>query len=174
MRRARVGMGAVGAIVVAAVLPSCGGDGPSAPVRTLTSADVMGMPAGNATGATFSGIYVVTAASLDGCSCRSGSCATIHAVTGTLTMVVQADGMLTINADCVGGVDADGSFWCGGQSSVADGVTLGISKGTFLVSSGKPTGLEVTQEETLVATIDGVPTDCDFRGHATARLAATQ
>jgi hypothetical protein len=100
MGRARVRIGAVGAIVAASVLASCDGDGSSVPLRTLTSADVTGMPAGNATGTIFSGSYVVTTASLDGCSCRSGSCATIRAVTGALTIVVQAGGMLTLNANC--------------------------------------------------------------------------
>jgi hypothetical protein len=67
--------GLCGALALACVA-SCGGDGP--PPKTLSHADVVGMLPGNATGTTFSGTYVVTAASLDGCHCRVGNCGTFH------------------------------------------------------------------------------------------------
>lgn len=171
-QKSRWDIGGIGVIVVASWLASCGGeDGP--PPRTLTTADVTGMPAGDATGTTFSGTYVVMASAFDGCRCRSGSCATFSPVTGGLTTVVQDGGMLTIQGNCFGGVNADGAFWCGGsRAEMGGGLSLAVNEGTFMMTAGKVSGLEVVQELTIVATIDGRPHDCDLRGHATARLAA--
>jgi hypothetical protein len=77
-----------------------------------------------------------------------------------------------MNGTCVGGVNADGTFWCGGQAVVLDGVALTVSSGVFGTSGGAPTGFDTTSELTIVATIDGVASDCDVRGHGTGRFAA--
>jgi hypothetical protein len=158
------------AAVALALLASCGADGP--PPRTLTTADVAGMPPGSATGSTFSGTYVVTAAALDACVCRTGSCATFHGMTGGVTVAVETDGKLTLNTDCVGGVDADGTFWCGGTTSVPENLQIGVNNGKFTTNAaGMPTGFQSTEELTIVATIGPQNFDCDLRGHATARFA---
>jgi hypothetical protein len=158
------------AILAVALLASCGGD--ALPARTLSTADVEGQPPGNATGSAFSGSYAVTAAGIEACRCRSGRCGSIRATAGVVSTVVQEDGKLTMDSGCVGGVDTDGRFWCGGQTPVLDGAALVYMEGRFLATGGKPTGYESTAEMTLVATIDGVPSDCDVRARDTTRLAA--
>jgi hypothetical protein len=154
-----------GGFVAAAIalLVSCGGEAGPAP-RTLTTPDVTGMLPGNATGTSFSGSYNMRASQLEACRCRSGSCASIIPLTGDTHMVVQADGQLTLGS-CVGGVNSDGTFWCGGQDVNQDSLVLMVDQGTFKVSGGVVTGYEVTQELTLVLSPDHL--DCDLRGHLT-------
>ena len=70
----------------------CGDDG----LRTLSQADVVGIPPGNAIGALFAGQYMLTRASKGPCRCRVGSCATLTLGLGAATLM-QADGMLQLS-----------------------------------------------------------------------------
>jgi hypothetical protein len=162
------------------VLSACAGlglswlagcDGSGVEPRTLTAADIQGMMMpGNAMGTAFSGTYATTAASIDGCRCRTGSCASFHPLPSSIAAIDQEDGVLTLNGDCVGGVNSDGTFWCAASESVPGGVNHGINTGSFTMSGGTPTGMQVTEEITLAQPIDGVLHDCDLRAHATARF----
>lgn len=149
------------------LLGACGSE---VELRTLTQSDVTGMTAGNATGTTFSGTYVVDAATIDGCRCRAGSCREFHAQTGATFAVEQRGGALSINNECAGGVNEDGTFWCGG--SKADGIQFefGINMGRF--KTGSPARVDVESETTVVASVGGLRLDCDFKAHASARFLA--
>jgi hypothetical protein len=155
-----------------ALLASWGGGG-GPPPRTITNDDIQAMmKPGDATGMLFSGTYVVTNSTIDACQCRSGTCLQFHPRTGSVSMFVEQDGTLTLDNNCTGGVDADGKFWCGGQQpEPGGGVTLAVATGTFLLGGAAPTGLEMTEELTIAATIGATNFDCDLRGHAVAAIA---
>ena len=70
--------------------------------------------------------------------------------------------MLTFGT-CMGGINADGAFWCGGQSSAVDSLLLITREGRFTANGGTPVGFEAREEVTFVAPVDGVPSDCDLR-----------
>lgn len=163
-------IGGFGAVVVA-LLMSCGGEGPEGPPpRTLTTPDVTGMLPGNATGTSFSGTYFVARGRIEACHCRSGTCSRFTPLIGASNMIVQEDGRLTISPDCVGGVNSDGTFWCGAQTGTSNvSLQLIVDQGTFIVSGGVTTGIEMTQELTVV--LSPAQTDCDVRGHVTFALA---
>jgi hypothetical protein len=158
----------VGALVLT-LLSACGSE---VELRTLTQSDVTGMTAGNATGTTFSGTYVVDSAALDGCRCRSGSCREFHAQTGSTLTVQQQDGAFSVNGDCVGGVNEDGTFWCGGAKSDGVQFEFGANTGKFTATAGNPSRLDVETETTVVTSIGGLQLDCDIKGHGSARFLA--
>jgi hypothetical protein len=171
MNHLGIKLGRVSAAIVLALLAGCGGpDGP--PPRTLTTLDAQGMTMpGNATGSLFAGTYVVTASTLDACRCRSGSCANFHAKTGGVTVAMETDGTLTLNSVCKGGVNSDGTFWCGESDTMPGGtIDVAISTGTFTTSNGQPSGFQALEEITVVTSLAGQPQDCDLRGNATARF----
>lgn len=74
---------AVGGIVSV----GCGDDR----LRTLSQSDVVGIPAGDATGSLFAGQYMLTRAWKGPCRCRAGSCATLNLGLGSATLM-QTDG----------------------------------------------------------------------------------
>lgn len=143
--------------------------------RTLSSADVSNLPPGTASGTEFSGTYLETSATLEGCDCRAGSCALIHAGTPGVTFtVVQQDGMVTMSSSgdttgtpVVGSVNPDGSFSVGAVAqipyAVGSGVIYELSQGHFNVSGGLPTGMQFQGDETIRGTVEGITYDCDVR-----------
>lgn len=157
----------VGALVLT-LLGACGSE---IELRTLTQSDVTGMTPGNATGTTFSGTYVVDAATIDGCRCRSGSCRDLHARTGAVITAEQQGGALSISG-CLGGVNEDGTFWCGGAKSDGDQFEFAVNTGKFTVTAGTPTRVDVESENTVVASVGGLGLDCDFKSHGSARFLA--
>ena len=160
-----------GSLLVAAVFAGCGGS-----TRTLTATDVSNIPPGSAVGTDLSGSYLVGSATIDDCNCRTGSCSQIHAEVGVTYTVVEQDGALSITdsgdasgTPLLGGVDADNSFSVGGTahipSYVGQGVVYVMETGTFSVSSGVPTGMHFSGDETIVGTIGGVTYDCDVQSN---------
>jgi hypothetical protein len=164
-----------GAIVSLAGLIAAGCGGSSA--KTITPTEVNGIPAGNATGTALSGTYLLASSTIDDCACRVGSCAMIHAETGTTLMVVQDDGALTVtdsnNNVSTGGVNLDNTFTCGGAeaipSSEGQGEIYALLDGTFQLSGGLPTTMQFQVSETITGTILGTNYDCDFVASGTAR-----
>jgi hypothetical protein len=143
---------------------ACGGSSPD--LRTLTEADVTGMVAGNAKGSTFAGIYMVDSSSVTACRCRSGTCREVRPQVGATFAVEQQDGALTISG-CLGGVNEDGTFWCGGAAKQAD-TEFTLNSGTFTVVAELPSRVDVVSETTFVTGF-GAPFDCDFQGRSSAR-----
>jgi hypothetical protein len=157
----------VACAVVAVAGLGCGGSG----LRTLTAGDVGPIAPGTAVGALYSGSYTVTSGTVLGCRCRVGSCGTIHVIVGDTLGVVESDGALQISFAstgdaCSGGIDADGTFSCGGTSPNATGTSYGLFDGQFHSSGTVPTFVGYTAEATLTT-----PTlDCDLRANETAQF----
>ena len=143
-------------------LLACGSSGPE--LETLTKGDVTGLPAGNATGASFSGTYVIASSVLGGCHCRQGPCSEIRASTGHGLVVTQTNGDLRVdeNGDIyLGGINQDGRLRCG-HSASTDVSTLFIRwEGTAVAEKS----LDVVSDLTYVGTIDGQNYDCDAETH---------
>jgi len=139
---------------------------------TVNATDVSGIPAGDATGTSLSGTYLITSASIEACLCRVGSCAMITAQTGgTLSFSQQGGGLSIIDQSgtvLTGGVNADLSYTCGGTATVpageGQGQVYGLQKGTFAVSGSTPTETQFQIYETLTATFLGASYDCDYVG----------
>jgi hypothetical protein len=139
------------ASVVGGLVSSGCGDGA---LRTLSEADVTGIPPGNASGALFSGRYALTRAWKEACRCRSGSCAevTIDPDAGILTLV-QDDGMFTSSTDtqpgvtCDGAINSDGSFICG-QVAGSPPVSYSLTTGEIALANGQPTTMKGSSETT--------------------------
>jgi hypothetical protein len=111
------------AIAVTGVV-ACGSDGDS--LRTLSRADVVGIPPGNATGSSFSGQYRSTGIWKGACRCRVGSCSAITVSLEPMTFpVVQIDGQFEFvdeanpASSALCSIDSDGSFVCGSDQSSA-------------------------------------------------------
>ena len=159
--------------ILGLIVSGCGG--PSA--KTITAKDVNGIPAGDATGTALSGSYLLASAAIEDCTCRVGSCAMIHAQTGTTLMVVQQAGALTVTDSngnvSTGGVKLDDTFTCGGEavipSAEGQGQIYAVMDGTFQLSGGQPTAMTFQISETITGTILGMSYDCDFLGSGTAR-----
>jgi hypothetical protein len=155
------------------IVSGCGGSS----AKTVTATDVTGIPAGDATGTTLSGTYLLASAAIEDCTCRVGSCAMIHAETGTTLMVVQQDGALTVTDSngnvSTGGVKLDDTFTCGGVETIpsaeGQGEIYALLDGTFQLSAGQPTAMTFQISETITGSILGVSYDCDFLGSGMAR-----
>jgi hypothetical protein len=153
-------------VFVATFVAACdsGGDfGPAPP--TLTRQDVENLPPGDATGPTFTGVYRSIRERVVGCRCRVGNCSLIHAVVGedvTVnqfggTVMIIGDGNLTLN----GGVNQNGTFWCGGFDEVGDysGGYVRVT-GTFMPAGAQPTTIEISSDRTAKS-LRGSPSDYD-------------
>lgn len=138
-----------------------GGNDAAAPLRTLTPADVQPTPAGFARGMAMAGTYKAIETAIDGCVCRAGTCSSFPATLGALTTVAQQDGLVTIDGYCVGGVNADGDFSCGGQTSSGGTTTLAVHRGFFWGAAGVWVGFNLWKEMTVTGSIDGNAVDCD-------------
>jgi hypothetical protein len=140
-------------------------------VRTLTASDITAIPPGTATGTLYSGDYVITAAAIEACQCRVGSCTGIHLTTGGVNSVTETDGAIRIGSSnggvCSGGVNCDGRFSCdGGQ---AGNVGYFLESGQFLAANGAPTSMEVE----LLNTFSNTQYDCDLRARFTAQYSGS-
>ena len=140
----------------------CDGDS----LRTLSQADVVGIPPGDATGSLFSGRYMSTDIWKGACRCRVGSCSGITAPAEPVTFpVVQTDGRLEFVDEvdpansAVCSVDSDGSFVCGADQSSAVIVSYVLTTGRITVANGRPASLTAIGENTVV--FSGY--DCDFQ-----------
>ncbi len=145
--------------VVLGLVAGCDDD-----LRTLTRDDVSDVPAGDAVGMQFSGQYLLTSNTIEGCDCRRGSCATLHGVVGATLMVTQTDGALQMTDPLSlvlahGGVDADGDFTLGFLIEELDNVQYALLQGRFASSGGTPTSMSGLQEATTHQSVY----DCDVR-----------
>ncbi len=168
-----MGRAAVAAFIVLTVV-GCGG-GPS--TATLNAADVSNIPAGTAVGTELSGSYVIESGVIDACTCRVGPCSFFHAGIGEVVTVVQQDGALTIASSAspssavTGGVNADGSFDCGGTdapSYLTQGTEYNRAMGTFHLAGGQPTGYSYQADDTVTGSGSGLSFDCDLHGSFSA------
>ena len=141
--------------------------------RALGRDDVTGLPAGNATGTTFSGSYLNDAGSITGCHCRVGSCAQITANPGGVTTVVQQDGRLTMTGPngelSVGGINDDGTFKVGGAFEQPGATVYSRSEGKFVLLNGQPDSADFTGVSTDIINMPGLNFDCDIEGQGTLR-----
>ena len=144
------------------------------PLRTLDSADVTGLPTGTAMGTAFSGAYVIASGGVASCRCRVGSCAGISVNIGATILAAEQDGSLTMTQPdgsvCLGGIDADGRFWCGNAMEQTNASGYLLSDGMIIVANGQPVTANMTDEVTIKASTNGIVGDCDFRMVATLRF----
>jgi hypothetical protein len=140
----------------------CDGDS----LRTLSQADVVGIPPGDATGSLFSGQYASTGIWKGACRCRVGSCSEIAVPGEPVTFpIVQTDGRLEFvdEADPANSllcsIDSDGSFVCGSDQSSAVGVSYVLTTGRITLANGSPASMNAISENTVV--FSGY--DCDFQ-----------
>ena len=135
----------------------------------LTEKDVTGLPAGNAVGTTFSGIYRPISVHVDGCRCRTAfTCDELASTApGDMFSVVQRDGSLMIGSApaCTGGVSAQGRFRCGAAAQGADGApSYMLINGWFGLRSGLPESMQSVWELTsYVANGLVMEWQCDMR-----------
>jgi hypothetical protein len=80
-------------------------------------------------------------------------------------MMTTADGSV-----CTGGIDSEGTFWCGGAVEQTDVSEYTLSKGWIATANGQPTTASMTAELTLKISTNGVVSDCDIRVGARLRF----
>jgi hypothetical protein len=118
--------------------------------------------------------HLIVSATLTACHCRVGNCLQIHPQSGSLTTVVQQDGMLTITGfdgnPNPGGIDADGAFWSGSVVEQTGTVVYSRGSGTFVLVNGRPDSYSETLESTAVVSTGGTNFDCDLRVEAMLRF----
>lgn len=147
---------AVGGIVSV----GCGDDR----LRTLSQSDVVGIPAGDATGSLFAGQYMLTRAWKGPCRCRAGSCATLNLGLGSATLM-QTDGALQLlnnnpgAVSCDGGIDSDGSFVCGQVQESGGASSFSLTTGQVALANGQPASMSGISESTTA--LPGF--DCDLQ-----------
>ncbi len=168
-------LGGVGIVVAAISLAGClgggGGGGEGEPLRTLTQADVVDLPAGTGTGTTYSGVYAIDTIIVTGCHCRRGSCG-VDVRPGGMFWASQQDGMFTQEFEGApgpvarGGIDADGTYTVGSDSEDIYGVAYTLFEGQIKLVDGVPKGGVAN----LVSTVTGIPginVDCDLTARET-------
>lgn len=148
--------------VTGMVALGCDGDS----LRTLSQADVVGIPPGDATGSLFSGQYRSTGVWIGACRCRVGSCSAITVSQEPRTFpVVQTDGLLEFVDEVdparstLCSIDSDGSFVCGADQSTAVIVSYVLTTGRITVANGRPASMNAIAENTVVSS----GYDCDFQ-----------
>jgi hypothetical protein len=67
-----------------------------------------------------------------------------------------------------GGIDTDGTFWCGGYREAPGDNVYEREDGVVSVANGQPTGFMVTDQQTLVGSGSSGNYDCDVRVKAVA------
>ncbi len=139
---------------------------------TLTDKDVTGIPAGNALGTTYSGMYSLITSHLAACRCRAAvDCAALQPGGGGTFTVVEQDGLLSIDAPpCNGGVNRDGSFRCGTRTDGSTGtIAYAAAEGGFGSTNGRPSTFQAV-ENVSTFTTNGLVTSwtCDIRLFVTA------
>jgi hypothetical protein len=150
-------------LLVAVAGVGCGGN----ELRTLSHADVTGLPAGNATGTTFSGQYLTTSNVVVACRCRAGSCAALHGNVGATLSGIQMDGSFQLGAGAQlaqGGIDSDGTFHLGFSLEEPGNVQYALLDGHVTTAAGAPTGMTFTQHATGKNELD-----CDIVSSGEAR-----
>jgi hypothetical protein len=165
------------AVVVTAVLAGgCIGGSGGGPVPTLGRDDVTNLPAGDATGTSFSGYYLIASSEIDGCRCRVGQCAVFYAKIGALRQLQQADGLFSevgYAPGPTGGVNRDGTFWLGLSDESSDATKYFLMEGHIQAAEGVPVSGTYTATSTVAGTVytmDGESAvDCDLRVTCTIR-----
>lgn len=157
------------------MLLGCGGGGGAPPddpgEPTLNHGDVVGLPEGDATGTSFSGVYTCVANTRTACRCRQGGPCTLGpAPTGEELSVFQTGGQLRVvnlnlggPAEFLGGVAADGTFSMGGWLESVGETDYIRFQGQFLLAGGQADRFSVTVDRTTQSFSQGAPFDCDFR-----------
>jgi len=147
-----------GLTAIGLLAASCGGEAP----RKLTAVDVTGIPDGNATGAAFSGIYVIAAGQVEACMCSRPSdfCSTVHINVGRAFTVTQTDGRMTAvfstlpDVTYAGAVNANGSYRLGvALDKPGDLEYLSMYGRIRVDGTGRPTGMDTTQEAFVDSTV---------------------
>lgn len=145
------GAGLVAVAAIGLLAASCGGGAP----RKLTAVDVTGIPDGDATGTTFSGIYIITMGQIEACVCSRPDdfCATARVNVGRAFTVTQTDGRMTAVFSTLpdliyaGAVNADGSYRLGVAVDKPGDLEYLSMYGRIRVDArGIPTGMGTTQE----------------------------
>ena len=127
----------------------------------------MNVPAGNATGVGFQGVYVLDSSMITGCRCRTGSCSKWHGDSGVTFKLTETDGALHVvehapTNDVIydGGIDINGAFRLGGTYVSGKQTAFSFLSGT--VHAG--VAMDAESELTFVGPIDGDSYDCDVAG----------
>ncbi|HEX2673839.1 MAG TPA: hypothetical protein VHM25_23330 [Polyangiaceae bacterium] len=138
--------------------------------RTLSPSDVTNLPAGNAVGTTFSGVYVLDTATIARCDCRVGSCSMVRGSRGNRFTLTETDGALNVvlrsnSPDQIynGGIDRNGQFLVGSTAVMDSYRSYSLLSGTVVAGAS----IDATSQNTFVGGVGGDDYDCDF----TAELA---
>jgi hypothetical protein len=154
-------------LVMSSVLVALGCGSSDHPPPTLSPSDVTNLPAGNAVGTTFSGVYVLSNATIADCNCRVGSCAMWHGDKGDVFTLTETDGALHIDLSFNGSdelydgsVDRNGAFRAGGSIVTASSKAYSLLSGT--VKAG--VSIDAESQNTFTGQLDGNDVDCDIVG----------
>jgi len=163
--------GLIAASVVVLAL-GCGEGAEQQAPATLLAADVESLPVGNAVGTSYSGLYVLSEATVTACVCRAGSCSEWMGSSSGSFALTQTDGALrlvlrtnTSETTYDGGIDRDGKFRVGGSRVDQSSAAYSILSGTV----EERVGMELKSQNTLTGPVNGKSTDCDVE----VKLAAT-
>jgi len=138
--------------------------------RTLSASDVSNLPAGNAVGTSFSGVYVLSDGMISACDCRVGSCATARVSKGNTFTLSETDGALHVAVHSAGnatdqmydgGINHGGDFRVGSSYSSGDSVSHGLLSGTVLGG----VSMDAESQNTLTGKVGGETFDCDITAH---------
>jgi len=157
-------MVAVGTLMLAA---ACSGSDDTS--RTVTRADVTNLPPGNATGSTYSGVYVLSDGVISACDCRKGSCSQVRVAKGDTFTLTQTDGALHVTLRSAanttdqlydGGINRGGDFRVGSSFMVENNVSYSLLSGTVTAE----VSVDAQSRVTFVGAVGGEDYDCDFTG----------
>lgn len=157
-------------VLLLAVMVGCGEADEGEVQKTLARVDVENLPAGDAKGSTFSGIFIVDESDLLGCRCRVGSCADWHEDDLATLRLTQTDGGLSIHwlgryeeTTYNGGVDADGSFEVGSFRQTERSRVYSVLSGKIVAQKS----INAHSRNTYIGRVGGKDEDCDFSGKLT-------
>jgi hypothetical protein len=152
-------------VAVAMLVAGCVGGSAGEPLRTITRVDVVDLPAGTATGTTYSGNYIIDTMFVSGCHCRVGLCSYFGASPFPEFSMLQQDGMLTVHdfvGVATGWIDADGSYAIGSAVEDDYGASYGLDEGKIGLVDGVPHSGRATLSMTVTGDF-GMNLDCDVR-----------
>jgi hypothetical protein len=169
-----MGAGMRGATIVALgalmLTSACGSSDQPSP--TVTATDVSNLPKGDATGSSFSGVYVLKDGMIASCDCRVGSCSAWHVERGDTFTLSETDGALHVLLHVYGttngpdqmydgGINRGGDFRVGSTFVVDGNTSYSVLTGTVVP------GVSIAAESrnTYVGKIGGDDFDCDLSVH---------
>jgi len=157
-------------VILLCLTVGCGGRAESS--SHIGDSHVSHLPAGDAVGSAFSGLYVIRSGAIAACDCRSGDCSMWSVGIGETFALTQSDGALHLVIQAPGtsaeptydgGIDANGEFRVGGQIATDFGSSMSLISGTVVAW----TSIAARSENTFVGDLSGTHFDCDVAADLT-------